>query len=801
MAQALDTLNDIINDATRRGVAHNFTEDEQLSGARVTVNGQELVNFGSCSYLGLEFHSALKQGVIDAVNKYGTQFSTSRTYLAVGLYKELEEELFNIFHKPLLVTATTTLGHLAALPTIVGDDDAVIMDLQVHSSIQMTAQMLKARKIPLYVVPNNSMEALENKVKLLQNRHRKIWFLTDGVFSMYGNTPPMDKLVSLLDRYKQLHLYIDDAHGMSWMGKNGQGYVHTVVPHHEKMVVVISMTKGFACAGGVVIFPNEEMRDRVKNCGGTLIFAGPVQPPLLGAAVASAKLHQTEEFARLQADLQNKIAYINRRLVELNLPLYEASDAPVFFVSAGLPRITYNIVNRMKRRGYHINSAAFPAVPMKKSGIRFMVNVMHSYEDIEGMLLALQEEYVLGLQEEGSSFEEVARVFRLPAFTIQVEKSIKEVVSQETTGLREEKYRSVASLPVAEWNYYMAEGGCHTHSNLLNLERGFSGHGQKENNASFYYHKVTDEKGGIVSLAFFTYNIAKDDMFASAAVSARAEEIRRTEDPYYLVSGQVMTGTPFSLGRSVYLNKEHPAWKEALQRLLDNMQQVADAEGATRLMLRDFFEDDRNGLKEVLLDLGMIDYRLPGRCVVENLSWNTQEEYLASLGGKYRYNVRKEILPYADRFRVSYHKPATEAERQHGYALYRQVADKALQMNAFPLPYEVFTMMYDDPAYDIIQLYTDDREEAVALLFSYHNGEDYTGLAVGLDYTCIRTHNTYKQILYRSVLRARELGCVRNDLAYTAELEKKKVGATVRANYAFVQATEHLSHAIMETLS
>ena len=34
---------------------------------------------------------------------------------------------------------------------------------------------------------------------------------------------PFEELKSLLDKYLEFHLYIDDAHGMSWTGKNGAG--------------------------------------------------------------------------------------------------------------------------------------------------------------------------------------------------------------------------------------------------------------------------------------------------------------------------------------------------------------------------------------------------------------------------------------------------------------------------------------------------------------------------------------------------------------------------------------------------
>ena len=170
MANAIETLNQIVKDGTNKGLAHHYTEDEFITGKNITVDGKQLTNFGSCSYLGLETHPRLKQGVVDAVIKYGTQFSSSRTYLSLGLYKDLENKLAEIFDKPAIVTASTTLGHLATLPVIIGDNDAVILDLQVHSSIQMTTQMLKARKIPVYVIRHNCMESLETKIKHLNNK-------------------------------------------------------------------------------------------------------------------------------------------------------------------------------------------------------------------------------------------------------------------------------------------------------------------------------------------------------------------------------------------------------------------------------------------------------------------------------------------------------------------------------------------------------------------------------------------------------------------------------------------------------
>ena len=70
--------------------------------------------------------------------------------------------------------------------------------------------------------------------------------MIDGVYSMYGDFAPMQDIVTLLNKYQKLHLYADDAHGMSIAGKNGAGIIYNQAPLHKKMVMATSLNKAFA---------------------------------------------------------------------------------------------------------------------------------------------------------------------------------------------------------------------------------------------------------------------------------------------------------------------------------------------------------------------------------------------------------------------------------------------------------------------------------------------------------------------------------------------------------------------------
>src|SRR5436190_17142502 len=87
----MDIVNKLAEISIKLGIVHNNTEDEILDGRHIQIKGEKLLYFGSCGYLGLEHDERLKQGAINAIHKYGTQFSSSRAYVSSKYYQEAEE--------------------------------------------------------------------------------------------------------------------------------------------------------------------------------------------------------------------------------------------------------------------------------------------------------------------------------------------------------------------------------------------------------------------------------------------------------------------------------------------------------------------------------------------------------------------------------------------------------------------------------------------------------------------------------------------------------------------------------------
>jgi 7-keto-8-aminopelargonate synthetase-like enzyme len=381
----LDSAYRYVTEAVDAGVIMN--DGYGANGRAVTVNGQRLQNFGSCSYLGLEALPELREAAHRAIDEYGTQFSFSRAYLQCSLYLELEALLERITGRTVVVSPSTSLGHMAALPALVKDTDEIVIDQFAHASLHTAVQLVP--NVPLEIARHNRMDQLDDHLTRTREHKGHVWYLCDGLYSMLGDFAPFGELRALLDRHPRLRLYIDDAHATSWTGQRGRGIALEHFADDERVVVALSLNKAFSAAGGALALPNREIAARIRRCGGPMLFSGPIQPPMLGAAVASARLHLDDRFPSLQGELEARLDVALTELMATEVGLTTRDLSPIFQVPCDSPRMAFTVAERMRTRGFYCCICVFPAVPMNRPGLRFTVSRHNQPDDIPPFVKAL----------------------------------------------------------------------------------------------------------------------------------------------------------------------------------------------------------------------------------------------------------------------------------------------------------------------------------------------------------------------------------------------------------------------------
>jgi 7-keto-8-aminopelargonate synthetase-like enzyme len=370
------------------GISRQIIEDEEFHGDSITIRGRHVANFGLCSYLGLGDDLRLVEAAVDAVRRYGNSYSSSTAYTSLTLYGPLRERFEAMLGAPVVIAATTTLAHMSALPVLVKSGDTVVIDALAHASLLGVLPTLVANGATIHQLPHNDLERLTD---IAESAPGRTWYLCDGLYSMQGMTAPAEDLRSLLDSNEDLWVYCDDAHSMGWSGTHGRGQFLDRAGWHPRLFMAYGLAKSFGTMGGVVAAMDRELIELVEMTGGPMIFGGPLPPPTLGASIASADIHLSDELPVLQSELVDRIRLVNDYSQEIGLPLVSRQETPLFFVEIGPVMSTISAGAVMLREGYFLNAAVFPAVPRNQGGVRFTVTRYNTREQIIDMLDTLLE--------------------------------------------------------------------------------------------------------------------------------------------------------------------------------------------------------------------------------------------------------------------------------------------------------------------------------------------------------------------------------------------------------------------------
>jgi len=114
----------------------------------------------------------------------------------------------------------------------------------------------------------------------------------------------------------------------------------------------------------------------------------------------------------MQQELLERIRLCNHLMQQKGLPLISPTLTPIRFVAIGELRVAQNLAHRLMEDGFFPNIVGFPAVPLKKAGIRITITRHQSEDDIRSLVDALAYHLPLALKEEGSEFSDIARLFR-----------------------------------------------------------------------------------------------------------------------------------------------------------------------------------------------------------------------------------------------------------------------------------------------------------------------------------------------------------------------------------------------------
>jgi len=372
----LDWLTQEINGLKEQGLYNNIRTIGSAQGARLVVDGKDVLNFCSNNYLGLANHPQIVGAAKDATKKYGVGPAAVRSIAGTtDLHVQLEQRLARFKGAEDVITFqsgfTANLGTISAL---VGKEDVIFSDRLNHASIIDGSRLSGAKIVPY---EHNDAGALEDAIKDNASKFRRALIITDGVFSMDGDIAPLPALVEVAKKYDILFM-VDDAHGEGVLGKGGRGIVDHFGLHGQVDIEVGTMSKAFGVVGGMVA-GDKAIIEWLRQRGRPFLFSSAVTAPDAAACLAAVDL--LEESTELVDKLWDNAKYFKAEMKKLGFDT-GVSETPIIPVMLGEAPLAQQFSRELFENGVFAMAIGFPTVAKDKARIRVMISASHDRDDL-----------------------------------------------------------------------------------------------------------------------------------------------------------------------------------------------------------------------------------------------------------------------------------------------------------------------------------------------------------------------------------------------------------------------------------
>lgn len=372
--------------ASEAGLWQYFRQHVGPVGLNVTVQdeaGRQWtgLNLASQDYLGLATDKRVAAAAIAAIERYGVHSSGSAPMgggSVVG--QQLADRLSEItgLSKTLLFPTGWAAGY-GAIRGLVRPHDHVVIDALAHNCLQHGAASATDNVHPF---SHNSLESLEKRLRRIRDKDpdAAILVVTEGLFSMDSDSPDLEEVVTLKDRF-EAYLCVDIAHDFGVLGPTGRGALEGEL-FKGVDAVVGSFSKTFASIGGFVSFRDVASLRAVQGFSGSYTFSNYLIPPQLGAVSSALDIAFSEEGQIRRAKVASNAAFLRQALIEHGIET-TGRISPMVIVVVGDEMHARSAYRELLANEIILNCIEFPAVRRGAARFRIQLTPEHRRSDLQ----------------------------------------------------------------------------------------------------------------------------------------------------------------------------------------------------------------------------------------------------------------------------------------------------------------------------------------------------------------------------------------------------------------------------------
>ncbi|HPQ39921.1 MAG TPA: glycine C-acetyltransferase [bacterium] len=338
------------------------------------------INMCANNYLGMSSHPDVIKAVHGGLDQRGYGMSSVRFICGTqDIHKELEKKVTEFLGTEDTILFPSCMdANCGVFEAILTNEDVMISDRLVHASIIDGIRLCSAIHDTF---KHSNMEHLEQKLQLHADKRLKV-VITDGVFSMDGDTAKLDEMADLCDKYDAM-LFVDDSHATGFIGKKGRGV-------HEKYgimgrVDIITTTFGKALGGasGGCVSGRKEIVEMCRQKARPYLFSNTIAPVVVTGVLKVLEIlnASTERRDKLETNTE----YWRKGLTEAGFVLKEG-DTPIVPVMLFNAKLAQDVSRDLFDLGIYAIGFFFPVVPKGQARIRTQISAGHEIHHLDKAL-------------------------------------------------------------------------------------------------------------------------------------------------------------------------------------------------------------------------------------------------------------------------------------------------------------------------------------------------------------------------------------------------------------------------------
>lgn len=365
---------------------------KQNKSLRVLPQSNDLIDFASNDYIGFSKSEAIFETVHQfLLDKNIKSNGATGSRLISGnhsLYTETENYIaqFHQAESALIFNSgyDANVGFFSSVPQ---KGDLILYDELCHASIRDGIVMSNAKS---YKFGHNDFEDLERLIQKFPDA--TIYIATETVFSMDGDSPNMEELTTLSEKYN-CHLVVDEAHTLGVFGEKGEGLIQYLNLQDKIFARIMTFGKGLGCHGAVVL-GSEELKYYLVNFARSFVYTTGLSPHSVATILMGYQFLGKDKNAL--DGLRENIVFFNQvKKMQGLTPLFIRSKSAIQSVIIPGNEKVKSIASSLQQNGFDVKAILSPTVSEGQERLRFCLHNYNSKEEIT-RLLTLLSTFVLG---------------------------------------------------------------------------------------------------------------------------------------------------------------------------------------------------------------------------------------------------------------------------------------------------------------------------------------------------------------------------------------------------------------------